>query len=78
MLRKGFRTAGLSIGLCLVTCFPVAAEESASDIADMMTWWESVGSDWDAATEVMDFTALLTSTDETYVLATNASSGLSE
>lgn len=66
---KGSLQAGLVALLLLVP--PAFAEESAEEIAKMLTWWDEFGSDWDETKELIELTLMDTPTPQAYVLAEN-------
>lgn len=70
MYRKGSLQAGL-VALALLVIPPAFAEESAEEIAKMLTWWDEFGSDWDKTKELIELTLTDTPTTQTYVLAEN-------
>lgn len=70
MYGKGSLQAGLA-ALILVLMPPAFAEESAEEIAKMLTWWDEFGSDWDKTKELIELTLTDTPTTQTYVLAEN-------
>lgn len=53
--------------LTLVWVTPGRADETADDIAKMLTWWDEFGSDWEDAKELIEFAT----TDTVYLLADN-------
>ena len=66
MMRKGILSASVML-LALSATAPATADESADDIAKMLTWWDEVGSDWEKAEAFIEFAG----TEKTYQLADN-------
>ncbi len=66
MTRKGILSVCAML-LALSAATPANADESADDIAKMLTWWDEVGSDWEKAEAFIEFAG----TEKTYQLADN-------
>ncbi|QTR47527.1 hypothetical protein J9253_06220 [Thiothrix litoralis] len=66
MIGKGFLW-NIIFWVSLSGVVPVAAAETADDIATMLTWWDEVGSDWEKAEAFIEFAG----TDKEYQLASN-------
>ena len=67
MIGKGILW-NIVLWVSLVGVVPVAvAEETADDIAKMLTWWDDVGSDWEKAQAFLE----LAGTEKEYLLADN-------
>ncbi|MFN3785254.1 MAG: hypothetical protein ACK4RS_00305 [Thiothrix sp.] len=70
MYGKGRLEAGL-VALALLVIPPAFAEESAEEIAKMLTWWDEFGSDWDKTKELIELTLTDTPVKQAYALAEN-------
>ncbi|MBO0613961.1 MAG: hypothetical protein RL122_2727 [Pseudomonadota bacterium] len=66
MTRKGILSVCAMLW-ALLAATPVTADETADDIAKMLTWWDEVGSDWEKAEAFIEFAG----TEKTYQLADN-------
>ena len=66
MIGKGFLW-NIVFWVSLSGVVPVAAAETADDIATMLTWWDEVGGDWEKAEAFIEFAG----TDKEYQLASN-------
>lgn len=67
MRRKGILRMYAVLLVSSVWVLPVAAAETAEDIATMLTWWDEVGSDWEKADAFIEFAG----TETEYQLADN-------
>ncbi len=60
MQRKGILKVYCALLVSLMWVMPAvsaAADESAEEITTMLTWWDEVGSDWEAAGDFIEFAA---------------------
>lgn len=72
---KGILGCGV---VALLLTAPAFAEESAKEIADMLTWWDEFGSNWDEAKEFISMAAAtdtVTVQEKPTVLAANTVEG---
>lgn len=54
MRRNGILVYGLLAAVLFISAVSLA-DETAEDVATMMTWWEDVGKTWEESRELLDF-----------------------
>jgi hypothetical protein len=54
MKRKGFLKTSCVALVLLLGIMPAFAGETSDEITTMLAWWDDVGSDWDAAKDVLE------------------------